>query len=53
MLTKLLLLAQEAVPGAEPIPDDSAFFNLRNGILAICIIAILIGYKVYKDKAMK
>ena len=53
MLTKLLLLAQKAAPAAEPIPESNPFFNLRNGILALCVIAILIGYKVYKDKAMK
>jgi hypothetical protein len=55
MLTKLLLLAQRATPGA-PAPDvqgESAFFNLRNLILVAAIVVILVGYKIYKDKTMK
>jgi hypothetical protein len=40
MLNHLLLLAQE----------DSAIWNLRNGILVLLIIVILVAYKLYKDK---
>lgn len=49
MLTNLFLLGQAAV---EEIEEPSPIFNLRNGILALAIIAILIGYKIYKDKTM-
>lgn len=40
MLVQALMLAQE-----------NAIFNLRNGILVLLLIAILVGYKIYKDKA--
>lgn len=40
MLQSVLFLAQ----------GDSAIFNLRNGILLLLLIAIIIGYKMYKNK---
>lgn len=39
MLHSLLLLAQE-----------SAIFNFRNGILVLVLVAILVFYKVWKDR---
>ena len=39
MLNQLMMLA-----------EDSAIFNLRNGILVLLLIGILIAYKIYKDK---
>jgi len=53
MPTRLLLLAQQAAPAADPIPESNPFFNLTNLCLVLGIIAILIGYKMYKDKTMK
>jgi len=43
MIQNVLMLAQE---------EGSALFNLRNGILLLCIIVILVAYKVYKNKTM-
>jgi hypothetical protein len=39
MFQSLLVLAQE-----------SAIFNLRNGILLLLLIAIIVGYKMYKSR---
>lgn len=60
MFAKLLMLAQdvaeEAIPVAQPvqeIQEKSTIFNLTNLILVLAIFAILIGYKVYRDRTMK
>ena len=42
MLANMLMLAQE----------DSAVFNLRNGLLFLGIIVLIVGYKIYKNKTM-
>ena len=39
MLNQIMILA-----------EDSAIFNMRNGILLLLLIVILVGYKLYKDK---
>jgi hypothetical protein len=41
MLANVLMLAQE-----------NAVLNLRNGLMLLGIIALIVGYKVYKNKTM-
>jgi hypothetical protein len=60
MFEKLLMLAQEAAetvaPVATPIDEvvpESPIWNLRNLVLVLAIFAVLIIYKVYRDRVMK
>lgn len=46
MLGTLLMLAQESASGS------NAFFNLRNLILAACIVVLLVVLRVYRNKKM-
>ncbi len=46
MLGTLLMLAQETA--SEP----NALFNLRNLILAACVVVLLVVLKVYRNKKM-
>ncbi len=48
MVNALLMLAQEA-ESAEPPP---LIFNTRNLILVVAIVALVVGYKIYKNKTM-
>ena len=32
--------------------DDSAIFTVRNGILVAVLVAVVVGYKVWKNKTM-
>lgn len=41
MMNDILVLAQ-----------DNALFNLRNLIMVICIVVLIVGYKMYKNKTM-
>lgn len=48
MINHWLMLAQEIEPPELP----STIWNLRNLILVIILIAIIVGYKIYKNKTM-
>ena len=50
MLNKLLMLAQvHKIPEVE---QPSLLFTPRNGILVVVVVAIIVGYNIYKNKTM-
>ncbi len=58
MWTRLLMLAQEAAEDMPttpaPIEDDPGLFVFHwwQGVAVVLLIAVIIGYKKYRDKTM-